>query len=313
MMNNTQTSNTILMVRPADFEFNSETAADNEFQNRAEGISVCEKAMGEFRDAVATLRGEGLEILILEKDPELPAMPDAVFPNNWFATDSEGSIHLFPMKAANRQAEVLQLEGVLRLLEESGFRYSGIRDWREILGKDAVLEGTGSLILDRVNRRFFAAVSDRTQKEACLKFAAESGFLPILFHTKSSAGFAYYHTNVVMSIGPELVLACLDCIPDEAERDMVRREILRHHQLVEISVEQLEKGFCGNLLQVHNRNGQILTVLSATAFAALDQHQKEHLSRFGKLVPVPIPVIEKVGGGSIRCMMAEIFCPRNQG
>lgn len=308
-----QATNTILMIRPADFEFNAETAADNEFQNRPEGISVRETAQEEFRKAVELLRNEGVEVLVLEKESSLPTMPDAVFPNNWFATDSDGSVHLFPMKTPNRQAEVLQKDAVLGLLEGAGFRCGAKKDWRRILGDGAVLEGTGSLILDRANRRFFAAISERTQEAACQKYAEETGFTPVLFHTRSIGGWAYYHTNVVMSIGPEVIVACLECIPDSSEREKVKSEILRYHRLLEISTEQLEKGFCGNLLQVLNRQGEILTVLSKTAFDALDEEQRKILSGFGKLIPIPIPVIEQVGGGSIRCMMAEIFCPREQG
>jgi hypothetical protein len=250
---------------------------------------------------------------VLEKNPELPPMPDAVFPNNWFATDSDGRIHLFPMKAANRRAEVLQLGAVLELLQQEGFSHSGITDWRNELGEGAVLEGTGSLILDREHRRFFAAVSDRTQEEACKVYASENGSRPVLFHTRSSGGFAYYHTNVVMSIGPEIIVACLSCIPDPTEREMVKTEILKHHQLLEISVSQLEKGFCGNLLQVLNKENEVLSILSQTAFDAMNEDQKKVLGKSGRLVPVPIPVIEQVGGGSIRCMMAEIFCPRKGG
>ena len=314
MISQQQATNTILMIRPSDFEFNAETAADNEFQNRPEGMSVRETALEEFGNAVELLKSEGLEVLVLEKDSALPAMPDAVFPNNWFATDSDGGIHLFPMKTPNRQAEVLQKDAVLSLLEKAGFYCGSVKDWREILGDGAVLEGTGSLILDRVNKRFFAAVSDRTQEAACLKYAQETGFKPVLFHTRSSGGWAYYHTNVVMSVGPDLIVACLDCIPDSQERESVKAEILQHHHLLEISIEQLEKGFCGNLLQVvSNRGGEVLTVLSGTAFAALSEEQRKVLSASGRLVPVPIPLIEQVGGGSIRCMMAEIFCPRKQG
>lgn len=308
-----QSTDTILMVRPTDFEFNSETASDNEFQNRPEGLNVREAALSEFDHAVNLLKMEGVNVLVLEKDPGLPAMPDAVFPNNWFGTDGEGNLHIFPMKALNRQAETLQLDGVISLLKSGGFHSGDLKDWRQMLGKDMVLEGTGSLIFDRVHRRFFAAVSERTQEAACLKFAAATGYTPVLFHTCSSKGFAYYHTNVVMSIGPEIILACLDCIPDAGERERVKLEMLKHHKLVEISIEQLEKGFCGNLLQVKNTKGELLTVLSETAFRALRPEQKEALEKSGRLLPVPIPVIEEVGGGSIRCMMAEIFCPRNQG
>ena len=308
-----QSTKTILMVRPTDFEFNAQTAADNEFQNMLPGRNVRQEALNEFENAVSLLRAEGVQVLILEKDPSLPEMPDAIFPNNWFGMDENGAIHIFPMKTPNRQQEAEQITGVLKLLENEGFSFTEILDWRKLLGENQVLEGTGSLILDRVHKRMFAAISDRTQEDACRKFAAETDYLPVLFHTMSSRGFAYYHTNVVMSIGANIVVACLECIPDSVEREMVRNEIIKHHSLVEISIQQLEEGFCGNLLQVLGNNGETITVLSSTAFNSLSSEQKETLSKHGKLIPIPIPVIEAVGGGSIRCMMAEIFCPRKTG
>jgi hypothetical protein len=308
-----QSTKTILMVRPTDFEFNAQTAADNEFQNMLPGRNVRQEALNEFENAVSLLRAEGVQVLILEKDPSLPEMPDAVFPNNWFGTDENGAIHIFPMKTPNRQQEADQITSVLKLLENEGFSFTEILDWRKLLGENQVLEGTGSLILDRVHKRMFAAISDRTQEDACRKFAAETDYQPVLFHTMSSRGFAYYHTNVVMSIGANVVVACLECIPDSVEREMVKNEIIKHHSLVEISIQQLEEGFCGNLLQVLGNKGETITVLSSTAFNSLSIEQKETLSKHGKLIPIPIPIIEAVGGGSIRCMMAEIFCPRKTG
>lgn len=310
---NPQSASALIMVRPVDFEFNTETAADNEFQNQITGSDVLTEALKEFDAAVEILRAAGIQVMVLEKDSRLPKMPDAVFPNNWFASDSEGNLHIFPMKAENRRAETAQLHGVLHLLETCGFSCRSIIDWRQRMGENRVLEGTGSLIIDRPRKRFFASLSERTQEEACRQFAEEAGYEAILFHTRSSGGSPYYHTNVVMSIGPELVVACLECIPEVEERQRVKEEILRFHRLVEISINQLEKGFCGNLLQVQNRQGELLTVLSQTAFDALSEIQKNEIGRSGKLLPIPIPVVEKVGGGSIRCMMAEIFCPRKAG
>lgn len=313
MRESKQATNAILMVRPEDFAFNAETAADNEFQIQLNGTDVRSEALGEFEAALNLLRKHGVNVLVLEKDLRLGTMPDAVFPNNWFATDAEGDVHVFPMKTPNRRAETEQLPAVLRLLEDAGFSCRNLVDWRKKLKPGMVLEGTGSLIFDRVHRRFFASVSERTMEDACRQFAADTGYEAILFHTQSSAGFAYYHTNVVMSIGPALVVACLECIPDDMERKMVKKEILRHHALLEISIDQLEKGFCGNLLQVSNAQGELLIILSKTAFDAFNDVQKKELEKAGKLLPVPIPVIEQVGGGSIRCMMAEIFSPRKAG
>jgi hypothetical protein len=307
-----QTTETLLMVRPEDFAFNEQTATDNEFQHSLPGQDVRSLALAEFQGAVALLRLEGVEVLVVEKQPGTPSMPDAVFPNNWLGTDAEGTVHVFPMKTPNRQAETGQLPQVLSLLAGAGFSTPVLRDWRLELGAGAVLEGTGSLIFDRVHKVVYAALSERTQKEATLHFAQRVGYEAVLFHTQSSKGFAYYHTNVVLSIGASMALVCLECVPDPVEREALKTALQQHHEVVEISRQQLEEGFCGNLLQVRNASGEVLTILSQTAFNALNEAQKSQMSIFGKLVPIPIPTIETVGGGSIRCMMAEIFCPRNQ-
>jgi hypothetical protein len=182
-------------------------------------------------------------------------------------------------------------------------------DWTEQLSGN-ILEGTGSLILDRVNKVVFAAISERTQPQAAKQFAAAIGFELVLFHTRSSKGFPYYHTNVVMSIGEKLAVVCLECIPSQEERDTVKSKLSANHVVMEISISQLENGFCGNLLQVRDGNGQALTVLSTTAYHHFTEPQKAQLKTFGPIAPISIPTIETVGGGSIRCMMAEIFCPK---
>lgn len=307
-----QSANCILMVRPADFAFNEETARDNEFQQSLPGRDVRQEALAEFAGAANQLQQEGVRVLVLEKQPGLPPLPDAVFPNNWFATDPEGRVHVFPMKTPNRQAETAQLPAVLQLLKEARLRVSEVCDWRQILGPEAVLEGTGSLIFDHPGKRVYAAVSERTQKEAVLELAARRNLEPVLFHTESRNGKPYYHTNVVMSIGNGTAVVCLECIPDADQRREVAGKLSRNHLLVEITRQQLEEGFCGNLLQVAGTGGKILTVLSATAFEALTQGQREILSQGSTLLPIPIPTLEMVGGGSIRCMMAEIFCPADQ-
>lgn len=307
-----QTTNTILMVRPADFAFNEETAADNEFQNNVAGINVREQALAEFSGAVAALEKAGVKILVVEKDPDLAAMPDAVFPNNWFATDSDGNIHLFPMKTANRQVEVSQIDQVKRLLDNNGFRVNDTIDWRNRFEKGSILEGTGSLILDRVNKILYAALSERTQKNPTLQFARETGYDAVLFHATSSGNTPYYHTNVVMSIGEKMAVVCLDCVEDLKEREWLLAGLKETHSVVTITREQLEKGFCGNLLQVKDKEGNPVTVLSTTAFGMLTPEQKHKMESFGHLLAIDIPVIEKVGGGSIRCMMAEIFCPETE-
>jgi hypothetical protein len=306
-----QITNAILMVRPVDFQFNEQTAKDNEFQHALKEGNANQKALAEFENAVSILQSKGVEVLIMEKEPNYVEMPDAVFPNNWFGTDSEGRIHVFPMKTANRRAETYQLPQAKKRLSDSGFRVGEVLDWENDLPQNAILEGTGSLILDRKNKYVYAAISERTQKTAVELFAQKMGYDAILFQTRSSKGFPYYHTNVVMSIGDKMAVVCLECIPGIIERETVRASLLQTHTLITISLEQLEKGFCGNLLQVKDGNGKAITVLSQTAFDALTQDQKNRMSAFGELVPIAIPTIEYVGGGSIRCMMAEVFNPKS--
>jgi len=308
-MKDIQSTNTLLMVRPQDFAFNEQTAEDNEFQNPLVGRNVREEALMEFSGAVSLLEEAGIKVLVLEKAPDSPAMPDAVFPNNWFATDQLGQVHIFPMKTQNRQAETGQLPQALDLLDREGFSVMQVLDWRQSLGTGAILEGTGSLILDRVNKKVYAAISDRTQKAATRTFSSQIGYEPVLFHTQSSKGAAYYHTNVVMSIGEKMALVCLDCVPDQEERENLKKHLEQNHHVITISIDQLESGFCGNLLQVVTKEGEPITVLSSTAFNHLTVAQKEDLTGFGRLLSIPISTIETVGGGSIRCMMAEIFCP----
>jgi len=305
-----QISNTILMVRPVDFSFNEETAKDNEFQHNPLEDNANQKANEEFENAVKLLTKEGVNVLVVEKEPEYAPMPDAIFPNNWFATDEEGNVHIFPMKTENRRAEIKQLKQAVSLLQNAGFKVNEEIIWKDSLDQNAVLEGTGSLILDRVNKVVYAAVSERTQKKAVEKFAERLGYEPILFQTRSSKGFPYYHTNVVMSIGEKMAVVCLDCIPNNIEKTMVQFSLERTHEVITISKEQLETGFCGNLLQVKDKNGKPITVLSQTAFKSLTDAQKERMKSYGKLMPIDIPTIEFVGGGSIRCMMAEIFLPQ---
>ena len=298
------------MVRPVDFSFNQETAKDNEFQHNTRDEDTKQKANGEFENAVEILANHGIKVLIVEKQIEYPPMPDAVFPNNWFATDADGGVHIFPMKTENRKAEVKQLNQVKNLVEGAGLAIKNEIYWESEFEPGAILEGTGSLILDRSNKTVYAAISERTQKRAVEVFAEKAGFEPILFQTRSSKGFPYYHTNVVMSIGEKMTVVCLDCIPNGVEKAKVKLSLERSHTIIAISIEQLEKGFCGNLLQVKNGKGEAVTILSQTAFEAFTDGQKEIMATFGTLVPIPIPTIEHVGGGSIRCMMAEIFLPQ---
>jgi len=308
-----QLTNTILMVAPTDFEFNEQTAQDNEFQHKPEFTTKLElqkQVRSEFDNAVSMLRHAGVQVLVLEKPPGLPQMPDAVFPNNWFATDEEGRIYLFPMFTENRRAEKLQLDAVVHLLKLSGFDISEYVDMSTNVS-EGFLEGTGSMIFDRVKSRIYASRSVRTDEDRIQEFLEKSAFQEaIVFDAISSSGQPFYHTNVVMSIGDGFSVATIDAVPDGPEKHQLVYYLGQSRDLIEISKVQAEQYFCGNILQLSTQLGNSVIVMSTSAYEGFTEDQLDELSEFGTLLPISIPTIEKVGGGSARCMMAEIFLPR---
>lgn len=305
-----QLTHTLLMVAPVDFAFNEETAANNEFQNRPEAPLDALRATvrAEFTEAVRLLRQAGVSVLVVEKPADLPAMPDAVFPNNWFATEPDGSVFLFRMASANRRVETLQWPTVEHLLAAEGLPPS--RLVRLDGDQDPVLEGTGSLILDRVERVAYAAISERTEAAALGRWAQEAGYREVVsFRTASRTGKPFYHTNVMLSIAEGFAVVCLGCIPDAAEREQVRSKLAARHEVIDLTADQTEESFCANILQVRGSDGPV-TVMSQTAYEGFRPDQIAVMERYGRILPLPIPTIEKVGGGSARCMLAEVFLPK---
>ena len=305
-----QLTDTLLMVIPADFAFNEETAANNEFQNRPDGLlhDLRQAVRAEFAGAVRVLRQAGVSVLVLPKQEGLPDMPDAVFPNNWFATEPDGTAFIFRMASANRQAETQQWPALELLLASEG------RPAASLVRLDdpaaAVLEGTGSLILDRVERVAYAALSERTEPAALEAWAQAAGYREVAsFSTKSRNGKPFYHTNVMLAIAEGFAAVCLECIPNPAERENVRARLAARHEVIELTAQQTEESFCANILQVKGSNGPV-TVMSQTAYDGFTPAQRAMMERYGRLLPVSIPTIEKVGGGSARCMMAEVFLPK---
>lgn len=308
-----QLTNTILMVAPTDFSFNEQTAQDNEFQHKPDNMTADELKLlvrNEFDNAVAALRLAGVNVLVLEKPPGLPQMPDAVFPNNWFATDEEGRVYVFPMCTENRRAETMQLEAALHILKLSGFIVNEVVDLTKN-GVEGFLEGTGSMIFDRQMGRVYASRSVRTDEEKLQEFLDQSGFeKAIVFDAISSNGMPFYHTNVVMSIGDGFTVITLDSVPEGPDKEKLIDNLSMHRDVVEISKVQAEQYFCGNILQLATGANTSVIVMSTSAYDGFTDDQLDELSDFGTLLPISIPTIEKVGGGSARCMMAEIFLPR---
>ncbi len=298
-----QTTSTVLMVRPARFGFNEETAANNSFQKKGFEESAQNMALGEFDKFVELLRSNGVEVLVVEDTPE-PHTPDSIFPNNWFSTHECGTMVLYPMFAKNRRLE--RKPGVLDMLKDK-YKIKRVVDLTKWEEKSLFLEGTGSMILDRDSNLAFACRSPRTDETVLEEFCDELDYDYFLFNAYDQDGGLIYHTNVMMCVGSKFVVACLDSIRDIEERsDFIGLVEESDKELIEISLEQMNQ-FAGNMLEVKNKNGEALLVMSSTARASLDDDQLAKLSSYCRIVAPEIKTIEQNGGGSARCMIAEIY------
>ena len=301
-------ANTILMVRPAAFGFNVETAANNFFQ-QASGLSperLQQQALAEFDEMVAVLQKNKVDVRVVN-DSAQPPKPDAVFPNNWLSTTADGKVFVFPMFAPSRRAE--KREEIIQELSRD-FIVTDFQDWSEYEAEGRFLEGTGSMLMDHDNKLIYAAISERTNLSVLEKFAATNGYQAIVFLATDEQGRPVYHTNVLMALGEHFAVLCEESIEEEWELIAVRQLLeSTGHAILPISREQMRQ-FAGNMLELMNSEGEHLLVLSQTAFDALKPGQKQMLEAYAKLLPVSVPTIEQVEGGSVRCMMAEIFLQR---
>lgn len=306
-----QCTNAVVVARPHHFDFNPETASDNLFQSPspiADLSNFKSKVMDEFDNFVESLRQAGIWVSILD-DKEAPQakLIDSLFPNNWFSTNRFGVIQIFPMMAANRQAEV-RPELLWELLEKDGFRVDGIVDHRAKL--NGVLEGTGSMVMDHYNNTLYAALSCRCEWDALRSFKEQSVWeIGYCFETADGNGRPIYHTNVLLSIGKDFAVLCDEAIPDAEDRRQLLDILSQDREVILINLDQMNQ-FCANILQLENDRGESLIVMSNTALKGFNGYQLDSLSKYGRLLDIPIPLIEKVGGGSIRCMLAENFLPR---
>jgi len=304
-------ASTVLMVRPVDFSFNPETGTDNEFQNKPEDSAqeVTQQALAEFDAAVSSLRNAGIKVLILEDANDGIKRPDAVFPNNWFGTDESNTLYYFPMKTANRRAEV-RPKDVEGLLQQNGYRVEQIcfvGGVSAVESGEQVLEGTGSIIFDHKHKLAYAALSDRCQSKLLNTYVKNRGYQLIEFESFSSNGVPVYHTNVMLSVGANFVVVCLDAIPQQQRANVTNAIEASGKTLVDISFEQMEKHFCANILQLQNTQDELVIAMSKSAFQGFTEAQKAILTAQSELVVVDIDTIESVGGGSCRCMLAEVF------
>lgn len=296
----------VLMVRPATFGANPETAATNAFQaSEAGAFDARERALAEFDAMVRTLGEHGVEVFVAE-DTRVPAKPDAVFPNNWVSFHPGGKVVLYPLLAPNRRAEVrLDLLGGLEA--RGAIRPRTQIDLRPGAEHFGYLEGTGSLVLDRAQRVAYACRSPRTSLRKLAEFCAELAYVPEVFDAHGADGRPIYHTNVMLSIGRTFAVVCSEAIPDARERARVEERLSASgHELVRITRAQMGE-FAANVLELAARDGEPRLVLSKRAHAALDASQRATLARHARLVPVELDLIERLGGGSARCMLAELF------
>lgn len=298
-----QTTSKILMVRPFRFAFNEETAGNNHFQQKTDQSLVHEKAVEEFDAFVKLLRGNDVDVTVVQDTPE-PWTPDSIFPNNWFSSHIMGELVLYPMFAENRRQE--RKPEVLHLLRRR-MNHPKLIDLTYWEKENQFLEGTGSMIFDRDKRIAYACRSQRTSEKVLVDFCSRMNFDYILFDAVDKNGNPIYHTNVMMEIGTQVAVICLEAIRNEQERGKVVSRVTDSGKIiVDISLEQVER-FAGNMIELKNRSGHPLMVMSASARESLTLGQERTISTYSKIVSADLKTIESNGGGSARCMIVEIF------
>ncbi|MBQ0153117.1 MAG: amidinotransferase [Chryseobacterium sp.] len=305
-----QNTDTVLMIEPIAFGYNAETAENNYFQVEQAGADIQEKALSEFNAFVDQLRSKGINVITV-KDTLDPHTPDSIFPNNWVSFHNDGNVVLYPMFASNRRVE--RREDIIDTISAKGFVVKDIDDWSFSETQGKFLEGTGSMIFDHDNRLAYGSVSLRLDEQVFKDFCAKYNYTPIVFHSYQSVGderLPIYHTNVMMCVADRFVVICLDCIDKELERSKVIETIKNSgKEIIEITEEQMQQ-FAGNMLQVKNTEGTPYLVMSQSAYQSLNQDQISNIEKYNEIIYADLSTIETNGGGSARCMLAEIFLPK---
>ena len=298
----------LLMIRPAAFQFNAETALSNAFQQELKGLSEDEikrRAIEEFDGYVATLRTNGIDVIVFQDKPE-PPKPDALFPNNWISMHRSGTVYLYPMCTPNRRIE--RNPEAIDLLKTK-FEVKEIIDLSRFELENKFLEGTGSIIFDHPNKIAYACLSPRTDKQLFENFCRQTGYEACTFIASDENDNLVYHTNVMLTMGDTFAVVCGDSIKNEYERiDLFAKLEQTGHEIIDISFDQMNH-FAGNMLQVENDKSETFLVMSHSAYDSLSKEQIISLEKHTHLLSVSIPTIETIGGGSARCMLAEIFLP----
>ena len=292
----------LLMIEPVNFGFNAETAVNNTFQvNTNENLQL--QALNEFNAFVKLLRENKIDVTVI-KDTTDPFTPDSIFPNNWISFHEDGTVFLYPMYASNRRKE--RKDHIIEKLKTI-FQVDCINDLSHFENEHIFLEGTGSMVLDRDNRIAYACISPRTDAGLLNEFCRINNYSAVIFSSKDMNGIDIYHTNVMMCIAAQFAVVCLESIVDNIERENVINKLTEtNKEIIDISLQQLNS-FAGNMLQVRNNDNELLLIMSTQAYQSLAPEQVNRLSKYNRLVHSSLNTIETAGGGSARCMMAEIF------
>ncbi|SHI90443.1 hypothetical protein SAMN04487911_107100 [Arenibacter nanhaiticus] len=308
-----QVTNTILMVRPVNFRKNEQTAVNNYFQEDLDlkNQEINAKAQAEFDALVTSLREKGVNVIVVNDTLENDT-PDSIFPNNWVSFHEDGTVGLYPMFAENRRKE--RREDILETLEERGFVIDSLMDYTSAEDSEYYLEGTGSILLDRVNRKAYCALSARADEELFIEFCEDFEYTPIIFTANQTVGddrLPIYHTNVMMCLGETFAVICLDTIDDKKEKKHLVSQLKEDGKEIIAITEQQMHHFAGNMLQVMGMGNKRYLVMSSAAYNSLAPAQIKSLEKHCDIIHSPLDTIETCGGGSARCMMAEVFLPKN--
>ena len=307
-----QTTNSILMIRPVAFRMNEQTAVNNYYQKVLENTTpstVNAKAQNEFDAFVEKLRKVGVNVIVVE-DTLDPDTPDSIFPNNWISFHENGDVTLYPMFAENRRAE--RREDILDILEDKGFAINEIMDYTSAEEDGFFLEGTGSIVLDRDNGKAYCALSPRADEELFIEFCEDFDLAPVIFEayqTVNGERKHMYHTNVMMCIAETFAVVCADCIDDKQERKMVLDNLKADGKDIILVTEDQVNNFAGNMLQVKGKDDKRYLVMSNSAYQSLTKAQIHKIEEHCEILHANLDTIEACGGGSARCMMAEVFLP----
>ncbi|REG85281.1 citrulline utilization hydrolase CtlX [Winogradskyella sediminis] len=307
-----QTTDTILMIRPVNFRMNEQTAVNNYFQEDLDikNAEINAKAQTEFDAFVQKLRAVGINVIV-EDDDKLNDTPDSIFPNNWVSFHANGDIAKYPMFAENRRRE--RRDEVFVRLEDEGFLIENIVDYTSAEQEGFFLEGTGSIILDRVNRKAYCALSPRADEDLFIEFCEDFEYTPVIFtayQTVEGNRLPIYHTNVMMCIAENFAVICLDTIDDKKERKNVVKHLKQDgKEIISITEKQMHQ-FAGNMLQLQGENKQLYLIMSASAHQSLTPNQVKSIEKYCPIISSTLETIETCGGGSARCMMAEVFLPK---